>query len=592
MKPRSHRPFSIAIALGCLLLLFAAASATAATRFAAPGGQGADPCDEPAKPCSLFTAAHANARDTTIGAGDEVVLAPGVYHSNGNIDLGPQNALLLPPGVSLRGPARGEEATILQELSNLTAPVITVRPGGLVSQIHIVSRGGPGIEMDGGTVERVLVETSHEETIACSQSDGGVLRDSVCLSSGAKGVGVGVNSPVPPSLVAGDVTTRLRNVTAIASSDTGFGLRYLYSGGSYTVDALSVIAQGGVAAQGGADVQAIAAGTSLRSTQVRIGLRNSAYDSRSAITRNPPSLATFAEVTVLGTSGNITLPPRLFGDGFHQIQGSPTINAGATDGISGTLDIDGNRRNLGGVADIGADEFATATETLVGCEPASVAVGSNSTCTAVVVELSSGPGTPPGEVRFSHSGVGTFSNNGVCTLVPVVPVDGLSASCQITYTPREVGSDRHRITASYVGGSEHEDSVGLAGITVTAAPGPGPGPGPGPNPGPGPGPGPNPGPGPGPGPNLLTPRPATPQTTIKLKPKKLTAARRARFTFASDQAGSRFECKLDKIRYKDCASPFKVAKLKKGGHVLLVRAINPQGLVDPTPAVHKWKVGK
>ena len=82
-----------------------------------------------------------------------------------------------------------------------------------------------------------------------------------------------------------------------------------------------------------------------------------------------------------------------------------------------------------------------------------------------------------------------------------------------------------------------------------------------------------------------------PETTITKQPKKKSTKRKATFEFTSSEAGSTFECKLDKEGFKACASPFK-AKVKTGKHTFEVRAIDAQGLADATPASAGWKVKK
>jgi Right handed beta helix region len=61
----------------------------------------------------------------------------------------------------------------------------------------------------------------------------------------------------------------------------------------------------------------------------------------------------------------------------------------------------------------------------------------------------------------------------------------------------------------------------------------------------------------------------------------------ARFTFDSDQTGTRFECKLDHGPFSPCRSPRRYRNLKAGRNVFEVRAISRPGLADPTPA--KWR---
>ncbi len=80
-----------------------------------------------------------------------------------------------------------------------------------------------------------------------------------------------------------------------------------------------------------------------------------------------------------------------------------------------------------------------------------------------------------------------------------------------------------------------------------------------------------------------------PQTRILHGPAHKSAARLARFSFSSTEAGSRFECKLDKSAFKRCASPFK-HKVKPGKHIFAVRAVDAAGNVDKTPARYVWLV--
>jgi hypothetical protein len=84
--------------------------------------------------------------------------------------------------------------------------------------------------------------------------------------------------------------------------------------------------------------------------------------------------------------------------------------------------------------------------------------------------------------------------------------------------------------------------------------------------------------------------PAPPDTAITKGPKKKTTKRRPKFKFTSTQAGSTFQCKLDKGKFAPCTSPFLPPKLRLGKHVLKVQAVGPTGVPDPAPAVKKFKV--
>jgi hypothetical protein len=87
------------------------------------------------------------------------------------------------------------------------------------------------------------------------------------------------------------------------------------------------------------------------------------------------------------------------------------------------------------------------------------------------------------------------------------------------------------------------------------------------------------------------PVPVPPETTITKGPKKKTSKRRPKFKFTASQAGSTFQCQLDRGQFAPCTSPFRPpSKLRAGKHVLRVQAINSAGVVDPAPAVRKFKV--
>jgi len=81
---------------------------------------------------------------------------------------------------------------------------------------------------------------------------------------------------------------------------------------------------------------------------------------------------------------------------------------------------------------------------------------------------------------------------------------------------------------------------------------------------------------------------AAPQTTIR---KVKVSGAKATFKFTSSTKGAKFECKLDKQKFKACKSPKTYKKLKPGKHVFKVRAVKGKK-VDPTPAKRKFKIVK
>ena len=92
-------------------------------------------------------------------------------------------------------------------------------------------------------------------------------------------------------------------------------------------------------------------------------------------------------------------------------------------------------------------------------------------------------------------------------------------------------------------------------------------------------------------PPVTPPAPApdssAPNTRLKLKPSS-SLKRVVRVTAISTEAGSTFQCKLDRHkRFTSCKSTQKL-RVRPGRHTLRLRAIDAAGNVDPTPAKASW----
>lgn len=81
-----------------------------------------------------------------------------------------------------------------------------------------------------------------------------------------------------------------------------------------------------------------------------------------------------------------------------------------------------------------------------------------------------------------------------------------------------------------------------------------------------------------------------PQTTLRRKPPKRSRDRTPSFRFGADEAGSKFECRIDKRPFRPCKSPYTAKPLSPGGHVFKVRARDDSGTADPSPASYAFKV--
>jgi hypothetical protein len=319
-------------------MLIAASPAPAATRYAEPGGNGpAATCPQP-DPCDIQTAIE----DASVQGLDEVVLLPGTY-AVGSDEIDVNDSLDI----------HGQAGSPPPEIDSSSNTAISVYSASTLRRLIINHSGSAtGVTLSAlSTVERVVVDSSAPGGYACTGLDI-TIRDSVCWDHGTDGIGVGVywSGPGAPR------SFTLRNVTAVG------GLYGIYdeaiSGGTFSVDAKSVIAKGGTK-----DVYAAADATST--ANVTLDHSNYATESHTG--------AGTVSVTAPGTGSNQTAPP-VFTDAangdFHQLLGSPTIDAGVVDGSSGSLDIDDEQRTIGTAPDIGADEFdPTPPETTITRHP-------------------------------------------------------------------------------------------------------------------------------------------------------------------------------------------------------------------------------
>jgi hypothetical protein len=165
-----------------------------------------------------------------------------------------------------------------------------------------------------------------------------VIRDSVAHVVGSGTAGIQSASP----------SLELRNVTVVAAGPSSQGIRALDQGSG---TAPAVITARNVIARG-------------ESSDVRvysIGSFGAVADM--AFSNYRGSVVTGDGATVVDSGHNQSSAP-LFADerlgDYHQLAGSPTIDAGTDDALNGATDFDGEARWLGAAPDIGADELAYA----------------------------------------------------------------------------------------------------------------------------------------------------------------------------------------------------------------------------------------
>jgi hypothetical protein len=324
MRGYGRRTVALCLGIG-LATLVATSSAGAAVRFAEPNGDGPSgvggcPQDNP---CSLDLAVE----DPVVADGDEVVILPGDYNL--------ADALLVNDGIELHG----ADGLPRPRLIGSSSPVVNAFDPLLHLRDFDITRtgtaSGTALGLGGGTAERLFVQTG-ANAAACSLSGGALIRDSVCWGGV---IGVGFNQS------SGSTTGSLRNVTVVG---TDFGISVFGSVGHITYNAKNVIASGAVDIRAEGDA----------SGSATVNLDHSNYDTEveddnggdgDASITDPGSPSNQLAAPVLADAAN--------GD-FHQLEGSPTIDAGTRDPLLGAFDFDGETRAHGTAPDIGADEFA------------------------------------------------------------------------------------------------------------------------------------------------------------------------------------------------------------------------------------------
>jgi len=80
-----------------------------------------------------------------------------------------------------------------------------------------------------------------------------------------------------------------------------------------------------------------------------------------------------------------------------------------------------------------------------------------------------------------------------------------------------------------------------------------------------------------------------PQTTMTAGPKGTTTDGTPTFRFTSSRSGSTFQCKVDGGPWMTCTSP-STTSLAHGSHTFRVRATDPLGYLDRTPATRSLPI--
>ena len=357
MGARSTRHASKTIVICLVVCATVTAPAGAAnTWYAAPGGPASGPCSQPS-PCS---AQYALVGNPSLAAGDTVIMAGGDYTLSEGIGVaqpisiegatsGPPTHLILFGGTYMA-------ALVYDPLVTFSNPVHVTDISTTVSKANgkgiAVANTGPAPVV----LDRVRGEASGSggAGIELDQRAGSptmVVRDSVFRTTGSGSTAVTLNG-------ARDGTSSfdLRNVVADSRNPIGTTGISLHANASYgpvvdTCGTASATLQNVYArAAAGADFDLTAAGIPYPGCSATIASSHSNWRG-----------STVNLEGVVNSDSDQHDSDALFADAaggdYHEIAGSPTIDAGLTDPLDGPLDFDNQSRVMGAAPDIGADEF-------------------------------------------------------------------------------------------------------------------------------------------------------------------------------------------------------------------------------------------
>lgn len=310
------------------VVLCAPAAASARLIYVAPDDESAGFLCTEAQPCALAIGINGVLDD-----GDEVLLAPGTYETDDELEvMSADTGTTIRPRDPGTRPVIDSTANTALQLSGQDATVRGI-------EIRHDNPGAPGLfALAFGTRISNVISISNGDT-PCQVANTR-LTDTICHSTAAGGRALRI------SIADGVGTSIVRNATLVADSATGVGIYATASGtASATLDVASTIVQGP-----GNDVAALETDDGTAT----VTLASSNFDTR--------SVSGGATATPPGSGTNQTAAPIFTGPTFEQAVGSPTIDAGAVDAETGATDVYGDARPQGAANDIGADELAVAVE--------------------------------------------------------------------------------------------------------------------------------------------------------------------------------------------------------------------------------------
>jgi hypothetical protein len=296
--------------------LIAVAPASAANTYASPTGTNANACTS-GDPCDIYSAVNLANTDTAF-------LAAGAY-------------TLSTADLFIDGTVQPQVAGPRPRIQSTDGSGVIVSPGATVKDLQI-DIAGLGANENALELQNTTSAAYRVEVIAGALNPpiravwlggGALLSDSTSRTA----------SPSSAAVYGATGGGTLRNVTAIATGLGSSGFTGGETGGS--------IISNSILRGGQYDVLAVAG----QNADIDISYSNFVT-----------SLDEAGGSEITAVTGNSTATPlfvSLAGGNFHQCPGSPTINAG-NNAFTQSLDFDSEARIIGGVPDMGADEFSGA----------------------------------------------------------------------------------------------------------------------------------------------------------------------------------------------------------------------------------------
>jgi hypothetical protein len=328
-----RRAIGIAVVVGMLAM----PAPALALRYASPTGMSADNCQTVGTACDLETAIEGTGGNLP-SMGEEVIVLQGDYAVTTEIEHGAS-------GLNVHG-AFDQPRPVINETGS---GQLRMTVNGTYSYLDLEYTGtDSALLMNTGTAERLFIRGSGGSSALVCQCYGGLLRDSVVVTTGTSPA-LGVRSS------GGTSTVTYRNVTAYSSNAAAPAIKVLQNipPNSLNVTAFNTIARNGA---GGTDVVADGTGASITFSRSNYGTSSAVNGGVVQDTGDPHQTA-------------LPLFTNAAGGDFSEVAGSPTIDAGLTDVLNGSLDFAGNPRTVGGSTDIGAYEFQGSSPSPIGPVP-------------------------------------------------------------------------------------------------------------------------------------------------------------------------------------------------------------------------------